>query len=181
MSDPFVGEIQMFGFDFAPKNWALCNGQIMSIQQNQALFSLLGTTFGGNGTTTFALPNLQSRIAAGQGNGPGLTGRVLGEIIGEENHTLLPNENPSHSHAVNVISNPTLANSDVPGPTQYLAKTTYSGTGFAPKLYAADSAPTSAMSPAAVGQVGGTPHPNLMPLLTVNFCIALFGIFPSRN
>jgi microcystin-dependent protein len=181
MSDAFVGEIQMFGFDFAPKNWALCNGQILSIQQNQALFSLLGTSFGGNGTTTFALPNLQSLIPAGQGNGPGLTPRVLGETIGEENHALLATENPSHSHAVNVISNPTLANTDVPGPTQFLTKTTYTGTGPAPQLYASDSAPGSAMSAAAVGQVGGTPHANLMPLLTVNFCIALFGIFPSRN
>jgi microcystin-dependent protein len=182
MGQFFLGEIQLFGFIFPPKNWALCNGQILSIQQNQALFSLLGTVFGGNGTTTFALPNLQSRVPIGQGTGPGLSPRPLGQITGEEQHTLLPSENPSHSHAVNVISNPTLANNtDVPGPTQYLAQTTFSGTGIAPLLYATDSAPTVAMNPAAVGTIGGAPHNNLMPLLTVNFCIALSGIFPSRN
>jgi len=182
VSEFFIGEIQMFGFNFAPKNWALCNGQLLPIQQNQALFALLGTTFGGNGTTTFQLPNLQGRLPMGQGNGQGLSPRVMGETTGAEQHQLLSSENPSHGHAVNVISNPTLANNtDVPGPTQFLAQTTFAGTGPAPLLYVSDTGPTNPMSPSAVGSVGGQPHNNLMPLLTVNFCICLSGIFPSRN
>jgi microcystin-dependent protein len=183
MSVFFVGEIQLFGFNFAPKNWALCNGQVMSIAQNQALFSVLGTAFGGNGSTTFALPDLRGRLPMGQGNGPGLTPRTLGQAFGEENHTLIASETPTHTHSVNVISNPTLANNTaVPGPIQFLAQTTYSGSdGAITKIYEPDRAPGNAMNPAAVGTVGGQPHSNLMPLLAVNFCICLFGVFPSRN
>jgi microcystin-dependent protein len=182
MSDFFVGEIQIFGFAFAPKNWALCNGQLLSITQNTALFSLLGTTFGGDGVRTFALPDLRGRLPMGQGNGPGLTPRVLGQSFGEENHTLLVTENPGHSHAVNAIAAPTLTNNtDVPGPTLLLAQTASTGQGGTVNLYVPDPQPASAMSAAAVGVTGGQSHSNLMPLLTVNFCIALSGIFPSRN
>jgi microcystin-dependent protein len=183
MTDFFLGEIQMFGFNFAPKGWAQCTGQLLPIQQNQALFALLGTTYGGNGTTTFQLPDLRGRLPMGQGIGPGLTPRVLGETSGQENHVLLSNENPRHTHQVNTISNPTLANNtDTPGPTQFLAQTTFTGTvGAATPIYVADAAPTIPMNVGAVGTVGGQPHPNLMPLLAINFCIALTGIFPSRN
>ena len=183
MSDFFVGEIQMFAFNFAPRGWVQCAGQLMPIQQNQALFALLGTTYGGNGTTTFQLPDLRGRLPVGQGSGPGLTRRVLGATMGEENHLLLPPENPQHSHPVMVISNPNLANNtDVPGPTQFLAQTTFTGTaGAATPLYVADPAPAVPLNGAAVGMTGGQPHPNLMPLLAINFCIALTGIFPSRN
>jgi microcystin-dependent protein len=183
MSDFFMGEIQMFGFDFAPKGWAQCNGQIMAIAQNQALFSLLGTTYGGDGIRTFQLPDLRSRLPMGQGSGPGLTPRVLGEIVGEENHTLLAAENPLHTHSVAAISNPELANNtNVPGPTQFLAQTTFSGpAGAITNVYVADPAPNNPMNASAVSTVGGQPHSNLMPLLAVNFCIALNGIFPSRN
>jgi microcystin-dependent protein len=184
MSDFFVGEIEMFGFGFAPKGWALCNGQLLPIAQNQALFSLLGTTFGGDGIRTFALPNLQGRTPVGQGNGPGLTPRVLGQAFGEEQHTLLNSENPMHNHAVNAIAKPNLANNtDVPSPNQFLAQTsTTGGAQFGTtNLYVADKSPQALMNPGAVGVTGGNPHSNLMPLLTVNFCIALTGIFPSRN
>ena len=183
MGDFFVGEIQIFGFNFAPKGWAQCNGQLLPISQNQALFSLLGTTYGGDGIRTFQLPNLQGRLPMGQGAGPGLTPRVPGQTFGEENHLLLSSENPNHTHSVAAISNPTLANNtDVPGPTQFLAQTTFSGSaGAITNVYVADPAPGNPMSGSAVGSVGGQPHSNLMPLLALNFCIALNGIFPSRN
>jgi microcystin-dependent protein len=183
MSDPFIGEIQIFGFDFAPKGWAKCNGQTLAITQNQALFAVIGTTFGGNGVSTFQLPNLQSRVPVGQGNGQGLSPRVMGATFGEETHVLLYNETPLHNHSVAAISNPTLANNtDVPSPTQFLAQTTFTGpVGAVTNVYVPDSAPKNSMSGAAIGNTGGQSHSNLMPLLAVNFCIALNGIFPSRN
>jgi microcystin-dependent protein len=183
MTNFYLGEIQMFGFNFAPKNWALCNGQLMNIQQNTALFSLLGTTYGGNGTTTFQLPDLRGRLAQGQGQGPGLTNRVLGEVDGVEAYTLLVTETPQHNHSVNVISNPTLGNNtDAPGNTQLLAQTTYSGSaGAATNLYVQDNPTTNAMGALTIGSTGGQPHTNIMPTLVVNFCICLSGIFPSRN
>jgi len=183
MTDFFVGEIQIFGFNFAPKNWAICNGQLLSIQQNAALFSLLGTTYGGNGVTTFALPDLRGRLPMGQGQGPGLSPRGIGDRFGEESHTVLVSETPQHTHPVNVISNPTIANNtDVPGPTQFLAQTTFTGSaGTTTNVYVADSNPGNVMNSVAVGPTGGQPHNNVMPLLALNFCIALSGIFPSRN
>jgi microcystin-dependent protein len=183
MSDFFLGEIQIFGFDFAPKGWAKCNGQLLPIAQNQALFSVLGTVYGGNGISTFALPDLQGRLPMGQGDGPGLTPRVIGEKFGEEQHTLLSSENPVHTHTVAAISNPVLANNTAtPGPTQFLAQTTFKGSGAAiTNIYVPDAAPKTPLNAAAVGTVGGQPHSNRMPLLALNFCIALSGIFPSRN
>lgn len=183
MSTFFTGEIQLFGFNFAPKNWAQCNGQILPISQNQALFSLLGTVYGGNGVTTFALPDLRGRLPMGQGQGPGLSARTLGQALGEESHTLIATQTPTHTHSVNVISNPTLANNTaVPGSTQFLAQTTFSGPdGATTNIYVPDSAPGNAMNTAAVGTTGGQPHSNLMPLLAVNFCICLSGVFPTRN
>jgi microcystin-dependent protein len=183
MSDFFLGEIEMFGFDFAPKGWALCNGQLMPLQSNQALFSLLGTAYGGDGIRTFGLPDMRGRLPVGQGTGPGLTARVIGEFFGEENHTLLSTETPQHSHTVAVISNPDLANNSAqPGPTEFLAQTTFSGpAGQTTLVYVPDANPTNPMSASAVGKAGGSPHTNLMPLLALNFCICLTGIFPSRN
>jgi microcystin-dependent protein len=184
MGDFFTGEIQIFGFNFAPKGWAQCNGQLLSIAQNQALFALLGTTYGGDGIRTYALPDLRGRLAMGQGAGPGLTPRTLGQVAGEETHTLLSSENPIHTHSVAAISNPTLANNSyIPGPTQILATTTATGSGVAEqvKIYVPDGAPSVAMDPSTVGMTGGQSHNNLMPVQAVNFCIALTGIFPSRN
>jgi microcystin-dependent protein len=183
MANPFVGEIELFGFNYAPKGWAQCNGQILSIQQNTALFSLIGTTYGGNGVQTFALPNLQGRLPVGQGQGPGLGPWALGQTFGEENHTLLASETPGHNHFLNVISNPTLANNtDTPASNQYLSQTTFSGElGAETDLYVADSAPANAMSSSAIGVTGGQPHNNQMPTLVLNYCICLVGVFPSRN
>src|ERR1700688_71986 len=128
MGDQYLGEIRMVGFNFAPNGWALCNGQTLAISQNNALFALLGTTYGGNGTTTFQLPDLQGRVAMGQGNGAGLTPRVIGEIDGEQNHTILITETPMHNHALNTAPNaPILNNSDIPGPAKVLGNATGSG------------------------------------------------------
>jgi len=183
MSDFFVGEIQMFGFGFAPKGWMQCNGQLLSITQNSTLFALLGTVYGGDGIRTFALPDLRSCVPMGQGNGPGLTPRTMGEKAGEETHTLSVSETPKHSHSVAVISNPVLANNtDLPGTNQLLAQTTYSGNDAAPtQMYVPDNAPSHTMASTAIGLTGGQSHSNLMPLLAVNFCIAMSGIYPSRN
>jgi microcystin-dependent protein len=185
MSQPFLGQIELFAFNFAPRGWAMCAGQILPIQQNQALFSLLGTTYGGDGVRTFALPDLRSRAPMGQGNGQGLTPRVIGSAFGEENHTLLLAETAPHTHAVQAISNPNLAhNVDTPGPTVVLAQTTgvdKGGNAITVNIYATDNAPNQALAPAAIGTVGGQPHANLMPYLALNACIAMQGIFPSHN
>jgi microcystin-dependent protein len=185
MSDQFLGEIELFAFGFAPKGWALCAGQTLSIQQNQALFALIGTTFGGDGIRTFNLPDLRSRVAVGQGSGPGLTTRVVGQTGGEEQHTLLTAEMPLHGHSLQALANQSTAtNTDVPGPAVVLAQTNgvdRNGNAFAMNIYAADNAPGQSLSAAALTPAGAAPHPNLMPYLAGNFCIALQGIFPSQN
>ena len=164
MSQPFIGEIRMVSFTYAPRGWALCNGQILPINQNQALFSLLGTTFGGNGQTTFALPNLQGRVPTHVGNG-----MVLGQFAGEENHTVTSSELPAHGHAAGAAGTATTAD-----PTSAV----WAGGGnqaYVPQ-------PNATMDPSLVSSVGGgQPHPNMQPYLTLNFVIALQGIFPSRN
>ncbi len=167
MAEAFLGEIRLFAFTFAPKGWALCNGQFLPINQNQALFALLGTTYGGDGQQTFALPNLQGRMPVGAGNGFN-----QGQSAGEETHSLSVSELPAHTHAV--------AASDAPG----------ASTSPAGQLWARDSGGNTVfssgkgavMSPAAIANAGGSqPHQNMMPFLTASFCIALQGIFPSRN
>lgn len=166
---PFLAQINIFSFNFAPGGWAMCNGQFLPINQNQALFSLLGTTFGGNGQTTFALPNLQGRIV--MDDGTGFSGSmVLGEVAGEVSHTLNSGELAAHSHAPNAGSRP-----DVNTPAaNYWA----SGTGFTP--FAA--IPDGQMATGTMSSVGGSQaHNNMSPFLVLNFCIALTGIFPSRN
>jgi microcystin-dependent protein len=175
MAEPFISEIRIFGFGFAPKGWAMCNGQILSIAQNTALFSLLGTTYGGNGTTTFALPNLQSRTGVSFGQGPGLSNYNLGEVTGEATHTLATSEMPSHSHPVNCSS--AAGSSATPGTNVWAADGTHQTMAYAPP-----PATLQAMSPAGIGIAGqSVGHENVQPFLVLNICIALVGVFPSRN
>lgn len=178
MDDMYISALAIFGFDWAPRNWALCNGQLLAIQQNQALFSLLGTTFGGNGTTTFALPNLQGRIPIGMGQGPGLSNYVLGQQGGAENVTLLTSNLPAHTHTVFV--NNTTANSTSPVTASAIAAAKDLNTD-ATKIYNA-VAPNVQLNGSTIAPTGGSqPHSNLQPYITVNYCICLFGVFPSRN
>jgi len=174
MADQFLGEIRVVGFNFAPVGWALCNGQILPISQNTALFSLLGTQFGGNGTSTFALPNLQGCAPMHFGNGAGLTPRDIGETAGETAVTLLSSQIPSHAHAA---QNAAASTAGTPGPT-----VTFGGGGRGKEpAYVSASTPV-AMSGQAVGLSGGSqPHNNLPPYVTLNFIIALQGIFPARS
>jgi len=176
MADPFVAEIRMFAGNFAPTGWALCNGQLLPISQNTALFSLLGTTYGGNGQTTFALPNLQGSVPVGFGQGPGLSLRDLGEIGGEPTVTLLSTEMPVHSHT---------AQASTSGGTDSPANATWgeSKLGKTPlNVYAASGANNVAMSPQALAVAGGgLPHNNMPPYLCLTFIIALQGIYPPRS
>jgi len=167
MSEPFLGEVRIFTYSFSPRGWAFCNGQILPIAQNTALFSLLGTTYGGNGQTTFALPNLQGRTPIGSGQGPGLSAYDLGELGGVENVTLTPQELPPHTHTL--MASGATATTGVPG-TSVLATT-------AVPIYAPAQNLVQMASLGAAGQ----PHPNRQPYLVLNYCIAIQGIYPSRN
>lgn len=172
MADPFVAEIRMFGFNFAPSGWALCNGALIPISQNTALFSLLGTTYGGDGRTTFSLPNLQSAFAIGPGQGPGLSPRELGETGGSANVTLLESEIPSHTHPLRASLSATTGNP---------AGATLAPTANGASAYRIPGA-TAAMAPSALLSTGGSqPHENRQPYLGLNFCIALQGVFPPRT
>jgi microcystin-dependent protein len=173
MSEPFLGQIILVPYNFAPRGWAFCNGQILPISQNTALFSLLGTTFGGNGQTTFALPDLRGRVPNGSGQGPGPSNYDLGQVAGTETVTLTVNQMPMHNHLVNVNSG------DGTGARVENTFLSNSGTEL---LY--DSAQTTAgtMAPQMISNAGGNqPLETLQPYLTLNYCIALEGIFPSRN
>ncbi len=172
MSEPFIGEIRMFGFNFAPQGWALCNGQLLPISQNTALFSLLGTTYGGDGTTNFALPNMQSRVPIHQGQGAGLSSYLEGQAGGTETVTLLATQMPGHTHSVKASSG-AAASGQPEG--RALAR---SGS----HIYAAEPDTNTVMNANMLGDAGGSePHGNIQPYLVVNFCIALIGIFPSRS
>ena len=165
MAEPFLSEIRLMSFQFAPKGWALCNGQLLPINQNQGLFSLLGTTFGGDGRVNFALPNLQGRTPIHVGSG-----HTLGEPGGEQAHTVSIAEEPTHTHVMNGSSTPAETNV----PTGAYLGTVANAYGPASNLVA--------LSPASVTSVGGSQaHLNMQPFLTVTFCIALQGIFPSPN
>jgi microcystin-dependent protein len=174
MTSPYLGEIRCFAFNFAPTGWALCNGQTLPINQNAALFSLLGTFYGGNGTNTFQLPNLQ-------GNVPGHTGDgfVIGQLTGEANHTLIVTEMPAHNHAIqSVIVEP----GGEPERIATATTTAFIGPSNPDGLYATSTTNPVALAPQTIGSNGGSqPHNNMQPYLVVNFCIALQGIFPSRN
>ena len=184
MDDSYIGEIATFAFGFAPQGWLPCNGQILPIAQYQALFALIGTTFGGNGIQTFAVPDLRGRLAMGQGQGPGLLPHQIGQSVGAETHTLQAMETPPHVHSLGAVSNPAPStNTSTPGPTVSLAQTAgVDGTGaaFAFNLYASDSAPSQTMA-AAIGSTGGQSHANVMPFAVCNFCIAVAGVFPARE
>ena len=185
MAEPFLGEIRMVGWNFAARGWALCNGQLLPISQNQALFSLLGTYYGGDGVTTFALPNLQSRVPIHQGTGRGLSPYTIGESSGSEAVTLLITEIPQHNHLVSVSNQ----SGSVADPTNALLAQGNSGSVRAPVAvsnYIATSSggvsPTGTLAPATITLTGGSqPHSNIQPFLCVNFIIALEGIFPSRQ
>jgi microcystin-dependent protein len=174
MADPFVAEIRIYPFNFAPRGWAFCDGQLLPLSQNTALFSLLGTTYGGNGKSNFALPDLQGRAPMHPGQGPGLSLHDLGETGGSETVTLLESEIPAHSHVLRA----TLDDGDLgaPAPSRILAK---SGNGV---IYTSNTGSgLSPMSPQVLAPAGGDqPHNNLQPYLTLSFCIALQGVFPAR-
>jgi len=167
MGEPFLSEIRIMSFDFAPKGWAACNGQLLPINQNQALFSLLGTTYGGNGVTTFALPDLRGRLAIHEGSG-----HSLGERGGEQAHTLSISELPQHLHRLNASS----AAANTPVPTGDLPAVTGGN-----QIYGAASNLTPFESGTVTTVGGSQAHENMQPFLTLNFCIALQGIFPSPN
>lgn len=165
MAEPFLGELRLFSFGFAPRGWALCNGQLLPINQNQALFSLLGTTYGGDGRVNFALPDLRGRIPIHMGNG-----HTLGERAGEQAHTVNINELPTHNHMLSASNQPANSGSGYP-PARSSGVNGYT-----------TSNPTGAMNSLAVGNVGGSQaHLNMAPFLTISFCIALQGIFPSQT
>lgn len=176
--DPFLGEIRMFCGNFAPRGWALCNGQLLPIAQNSALFSILGTTFGGNGQTTFGLPDLRGRTPVHPGQGPGLSPYDLGQSAGSESITLLQTQIPAHTHVVNasnVAATATTASGNVPATV-----TPPRGQSTIPTTYGPTA--DTAMNPNMIGPAGNSqPHGNIQPYLCVNFIIATQGIFPTRN
>lgn len=175
MADPFVAEIRIFGFNFAPKGWATCDGQLMPLSQNTALFSLLGTTYGGDGKSNFALPDMQNSAPMQPGQGQGLSLRDLGETGGAQTVTLLESEIPSHAHTLRAsiedgtqgTASPGVALANSIGGKTYHSTTNSNLAPMAPQ----------ALAPAG----GGLPHNNMMPYLTLNFCIALQGVFPPRT
>jgi microcystin-dependent protein len=176
MSSPFIAEIKMCGYNFAPRGYAFCNGQILSIAQNTALFSLLGITYGGNGQTTFGLPNLQGRAPLGAGTGPGLSPYVIGQAAGTATVTLLSSEMPAHTHLPQ--GNSSGGDSTSPSGKVWAAD---AATRSPQPLYSV-GAPNIPMSAAAIGITGGNqPHQNQQPYLAISFIIALQGVFPTRN
>ena len=176
MANPFVAEIRIFPFFFAPKGWAFCDGQLLPISQNTALFSLLGTTYGGDGKSNFALPNLQGSAAMHPGQGPGLSLHDLGEQSGVEFVTLLQSEMPAHAHAVGRALN-NAGNSITPVNSVWAQ----AGAGRGAAALYLDGAPTGQVNINSLSITGGSqPHTNMQPYLTLNFCIALQGVFPAR-
>lgn len=181
MSQPFLGEIRPFAFEYAPKGWAKCRGQLLAISTNNALFSLLGTMYGGNGAQTFGLPNLQGRVAIGFGTSPAGDNYLQGELAGEEAHTLILSEIPAHTHqmmASNVLT--TATNANTLGTGKLLAKANALG-NHPLNIYGTEPASATLGFNAIMPAGGGQPHENRQPLNTFNFCIALQGIYPSRN
>jgi microcystin-dependent protein len=177
MSDPFVGEIRMFAGNFAPRSWAFCDGQLLAVSQNDALFSLLGTIYGGDGSTTFALPDMRGRLPVHQGTGPGLVQKSLGAKYGTERETLTTNQLPAHTHLFNATAD--IASSSSP------SNNVIAGQSDGDTLYVANPTDTSKIQSfhgnTLTSTGGSQSHNNMMPSLCVHFIIALFGIYPSRN
>jgi microcystin-dependent protein len=182
MSDPFIGQINIFGFNFAPVDWQACNGALLGIAQNQALFALLGATYGGDGRSTFGIPNLQGRFPMGMGNGAGLTPRPIGQLAGTESVTLTANNLPAHTHATQISASTGNANSDAPSAGAYLAKVIDSSGTTNPLAYnAGGTSPLASLASGNTSSAGnGQPAGIMNPFLALNFCIAITGIFPSR-
>lgn len=182
MSDQYLGEIRLFPYTFAPQGWADCTGQLMPISQNAALFSLLGTNFGGNGTSNFGLPDLQGRVPVDWQQGPGLSNYALGQKGGSETVALTSTNMGAHSHAM--VASTTNGNTNSPSATAVLAQPYVAATprtGNQGQIYNAQ-APTTSLTPATIQPVGGSqPHNNVQPSLVMRYCIALTGIFPPRN
>ncbi|WP_259068128.1 phage tail protein [Mucilaginibacter sp. X4EP1] len=177
--EPYLGEIKMFGGNFAPSGWALCNGQLLSISQYAALFSILGTTYGGNGVQTFALPNFQGRAPLHWGTGLGLTNRTIGEASGTENVTLLTSQIPAHNHLINAST--TVATQVLPS-NFILAQSVDAAAGGTPSNFIESASANTTMAPTSLSMTGSSlPHNNMQPYLVVTFIIALVGVFPSRN
>ncbi|WP_413989002.1 phage tail protein [Labrys okinawensis] len=184
MTEPYVGQVQLFAFNFAPRGWALCQGQILPIQQYTALFSLLGTNYGGNGQTTFGLPNLQGTAVVGVGQGPGLTDYEPGQTGGSTSVTLAYNELAPHSHnfmAASAAGTTITAAGNQLGISQL--GSSKQGPSTTAKVYSPNpGSATTGLAPPSISQVGGNqPHNNMQPYLVLNYCIALSGIFPARN
>jgi len=174
MSEPFVGEIRMFAGNFAPRGWAFCDGQLLAVSQNDALFSLLGTIYGGDGRTTFGLPDMRGRIPIHAGSGPGLSPRRLGAKGGAEHVTLTVNQIPSHTHPFVATSN--TATSPNPANTNTIARSTTFD------AYIGNEPPSTALKTESITNVGGSrSHDNLQPFVCIHFIIALVGIYPSRH
>ncbi|HUB13357.1 MAG TPA: tail fiber protein [Acetobacteraceae bacterium] len=177
MSDPYLSQVELFPFNFAPRGWAQCNGQLLPINQNQALFAVIGTFFGGNGVNNFALPDLRSRAVVGIGQGSGLSNYVIGQAAGTENVSLSSQTTASHTHSV--MANPgTTGGTNTPGSSVVLS-TGITSTGTTVPIYSS-TAPSVTMG--QVGQAGtGVPHNNIGPYVGLNYCIALQGVFPTQN
>ncbi len=173
--NPYIGEVRLFAGSFAPRGWALCQGQIVSIQQYTALFALLGTYYGGNGTVTFGLPNLVATAAVGQGNGPGLSPRVLGETGGAAGVALLSSEIPAHTHLASAVLGGA-ADTMVASP----ANANWSNSSAGESLYATTPIDTPMLSPTFNSTGGGQAHNNMQPFVAINYIIALEGVFPQR-
>lgn len=179
MSQPYLAEIRIWACNFAPRGWAFCNGQLMAITQNTALFSIIGTYYGGDGRTTFALPNFQGSAAMDWGNGAGLTSRVVGESLGEPNVTLLTSEMPMHTHGV-FGANPGSGAGGVEAVNTPSAQTWLGGS--VPGSTYSTTTPTTNLAMQAISIAGGSlPHENMQPYLAMNYCISLEGVFPSRG
>jgi microcystin-dependent protein len=175
MSEPFIGEVRIFPYGWAPKGWALCDGSLVAIRSNTALFSVIGTSFGGDGVTNFALPNYTQSVVVGAGTGPGLSPYTLGEVGGVPNVTLTVQQMPPHAHTVNTMSDPGTIN--VPANNTVLARANASNV-YASTISTAVPMDSSVLSP--FGSAAVQPHDNHMPSLSVNFCIAVAGVFPPR-
>ena len=173
MAQPYIGEIRCFGFNFAPVDWAFCNGQLTPISQNTVLFNLIGTTYGGDGVNTFALPNLQSRVPVHQGSFAG-NNYIMGQLGGVENVTLTTQEIPAHSHAIVATSNAATLK-------RPMTNTFYAASSLGNNFYESGTTLTALASNTVSSAGGGQPHSNIQPYLTLNWCISLFGVYPTQS